>query len=316
MSATDNEKLRANIAAIANRLRMIQVDFADESDQTRHEYLCEEIEHALKTVLPDERAEFLEGLKTKFPVVGDFGAQPIFQELETRKRPTVGQGMLDDPGALVQLLTKMFQTLSDDGRESVVRGLQQGGIAIRGSQDYSEALPEELLGQLQTILQSDDEAALEPARVTALATLLTDFVIKIEPLVWNTWRKLSPHSNIRPSGNIKDTIKKFASAGGDATQEPVGDKLKELHQIITAMITAVGRAGDQFAKHHLSKLSPSEISALVRLEPKGVLVGHEVKCWRKYQELASELTEASIEAQIREAIADFVESLMKISRRR
>lgn len=220
--------------------------------------------------------------------------------------------MLDDPRSLVQLLAKIFPTLPADGKESVIRGLQEGGIALRGSQDYSE----ELLGQLQTILQPDDAAGLEPTRVTALATLLIDFVIKIEPLVWNTWRKLSPHSSIRPSGNIKDTMKKFTCVGGDATKEPVEDKLKELHQIITAMITAVGRAGDQFAKHHLSKLSPSEITALVRLERKGVLVSHEVKCWRKYQELASELTEASIEAQIREAIVDCVESLMKISRRR
>ncbi len=109
---------------------------------------------------------------------------------------------------------------------------------------------------------------------------------------------------------------KFACASGGVAQEQVGNALKELHQIIAAMITAVGRASDRFAKHHLSKLSPSEISALVRLERKGVLVSHEVKCWRKYQELASELTEASIEAQIREAIVDCVESLMKISRRR
>lgn len=311
VSATDNEKSRAHIAATTNRLRMIQVDFADDGDQQRREYLCEEIERALKAVMPDERTEFLEGLKSKFSTVGDFGAQPIFQEHETKKRPTMGQGMSDDPKSLVQLLAKIFPTLPADGKESVIRGLQEGGIALRGSQDYSE----ELLGQLQTLLQPDDAAGLEPTRVTALATLLIDFVIKLEPLVWNTWRKLSPHSSTRPSGNIKKTMGKFACAGGGVAQEQVGNALKELHQIITATITAVGRAGDQFAKHHLSKLSPSEISALVRLERKGVLVSHEVKCWRKYQELASELTEASIEAQIREAIVDCVESLMKVSRR-
>jgi len=316
MSAT-NEKLRAHITATANRLRMIQVDFADESDQTRQEYLCEEIEHALKSVMPDERRDFLEGLKTRFPTLADLGGVPVSQSQEdkTLNRPTPGQGMSDDHGMLVELLVKMFPTLSDDGKGSVVKGLQQGGIAIRGSQNYSGAVPTELPEQLQTILQPDDDSALEPARVGELAMLLADFVIKIEPLVWNTWRNLSPRSNIRPSGNIKDIMKKFACSGGDSTEEPVVDKLKELHQIIAAMITSVGRAGDQFAKHHLSKLSPAEISALVRLEPKSVLVGHEVKCWRKYQELAGELTEASIEAQIREAIVDFVESLMEISRR-
>ena len=109
VSATDNEKLRAHIAATANRLRMIQVDFADDSDQSRHEYLCEEIEHALKTVLPDERAEFLEGLKTKFPTVGDFGAQPIFRNMKPRNVPLWGRECSMTPGSSFNFLRKYSQ---------------------------------------------------------------------------------------------------------------------------------------------------------------------------------------------------------------
>jgi hypothetical protein len=298
VSVIDNEKLRTHITATANRLRMIQADFADHSDEMRREYLHEEIERVLKTILPDERVEFLEGLKSRFPVAADIGSQPIVQVQETDGRSMVARDRLNDPEFLVQLLVKIFPTLSDDVKKSVVAGLQRGQIQLQDSRDYS-----------------DDGAGLEPGRVGALTEILIDFVNKLEPLVWSTWRKLSPRSSIRPAGDIKNTVSKFACADGDVAKQQVENELRELQQIITAMITAVSQAGDRFAKHHLSTFSPSEISALVRLERKGVLVSHEVKCWRKYQELASTLTEATIEADIRKAIAEYAESLMKVGQR-
>ena len=78
-----------------------------------------------------------------------------------------------------------------------------------------------------------------------------------------------------------------------------------------AMTTAVSRAGGQFARRHLGTFSPSEIAALVRTEPGGVFVSHEVKCWRKYVELAERLDEDAIDMEIKKAIVDYVESLAK-----
>ena len=76
MPAKDKKKMGSHLVETANRLRLIQVDFADESEQTRTTYLCEEIERALKSVLPDERNEFLERLLEKFPA-GSFITQVI-----------------------------------------------------------------------------------------------------------------------------------------------------------------------------------------------------------------------------------------------
>ena len=63
MPADNSKKMEIRVLETANRLRLIQVDFADENEQTRRDYLCEEIERALKTVLPDERSEFLQRLQ-------------------------------------------------------------------------------------------------------------------------------------------------------------------------------------------------------------------------------------------------------------
>ena len=55
-----------HVAATANRLRLIQIDFADESPEVRRGYLSEEIERALAEVLPEERQTFLQELMNRF----------------------------------------------------------------------------------------------------------------------------------------------------------------------------------------------------------------------------------------------------------
>src|ERR1035437_6558372 len=55
------------VAATVNRLRLIQVDFADQPADTRENYLADEVDHALAKLLPDQRAPFVTELKERFP---------------------------------------------------------------------------------------------------------------------------------------------------------------------------------------------------------------------------------------------------------
>jgi len=304
--AKNNKKLDIRILETTNRLRLIQVDFADQSDQTRTEYLCEEVERALKMVLPDERNEFLERLMARFPTV-NVSAQPILEEREAKVSSTMEVDKLRDPDFLIRSLIEIAPTLSNDQRKNVIKSLQEGELGPQIRQDYSD----ESVQKLKAKLQLDDRACFDADRLTELIILLVDFVYRLEPLVWNTWRKLSPRSNICPPGDLKNAIGQFMYNDSKVSGKQVDSDLKELQRLVAAMTTAVGRVGGQFAKSHLAKFSPSEISALVRMEHKSVLVSHEVKCWRKYVELAGTLTEDTIETEIRKAIVDYVESLVK-----
>ena len=306
MSAKNNKKLDSRILETTNRLRLIQVDFADQSDQTRTEYLCEEVERALKMVLPDERNEFLERLMARFPTV-NVSAQPILEERKAKVSSTMEVDKLRDPDFLIRSLIEIAPTLSNDQRKNVIKSLQEGELGPQIRQDYSD----ESVQKLKAKLQLDDRACFDADRLTELIILLVDFVYRLEPLVWNTWRKLSPRSNICPPGDLKNAIGQFMYNDSKVSREQVDSELKELQRLIAAIITAVGRVGGQFAKHHLATFSPSEISALVRMEHKSVFVSHEVKCWQKYVELADTLTEDTIETEIRKAIVDYVESLVK-----
>jgi hypothetical protein len=61
----------------------------------------------------------------------------------------------------------------------------------------------------------------------------------------------------------------------------------------------------------VAKFSPNEISTLAGMEGGGLLVSKEVKCWRKYVELASGMDETAIETEIMQALSSYAESLMK-----
>jgi hypothetical protein len=306
VSAKNNKKLENLIHETTNRLRLIQVDFADESDQTRAEYLCEEVERALKMVLPDERNEFLERLMARFPTLNVI-TQPTLEERGAKGSSTMEVGKLRDPDFLIRSLLEIAPTLSNDQKKNVIKSLRERELEPQIRQDYSD----ESIQKLKAKLQLDDMPGIDTNRLTELIILLIDFIYKLEPLVWNTWRKLSPRSNISPRGNMKNTIGQFMHNDSQESREHVDSDLKELQRLVAAITTAVGRVGGQFAKSHLAKFSPSEISALVRMEHKSVLVSHEVKCWRKYVELADTLTEDTIETEIRKAIVDYVESLVK-----
>lgn len=304
----NSKKLEDFVLETANRLRLIQVDFADQSRQTRMEYLCEEVERALKTVLPDERNEFLKRLTERFPA-GNVIIQPMIKEQEVSSDSAVEAGKFKDADFLVRSLLEVAPTLSSEQKESIRTRLQQAGLAPQGAKgpDYSGESLERLMAELQLSGGPPPDAD----RLTELAALLADFVWKLEPLVWNTWRRLSPRSGIRPSGELKKTVGQFICSDSAVSREQVDNGLKELQRLTAAVITAISRVGGQFAKQHLAKFSPSEISALVRMEHRSVLVSQDVKCWRKYLELADALNEDAIETEIRKAIVDYVESLVR-----
>lgn len=303
---TNKKKLENHVIETANRLRLIQVDFADESNETRIDYLCEEVERALKMVLPDERSEFLRRLLERFPT-GNIAAQPMLKEQEGKSISVIDEAKLQDAGFLVHSLLEIVPTLPVDQKESIIKKLQQMGLGAQVGVNYSG----ESIEKLRTELQLGDEPGFDANRLTELIVLLATFVYKLEPLVWNTWRKLSPRSGVRQSGDLKKTIGQFLNNDSNVSQENVDNELKELQRLIAAVITAISRVGSQFAKHHLARFSPTEISTLVRMEHKSLLVSHEVKCWRKYLELADMLNEDSIETEITKAIVSYVESLVK-----
>jgi len=303
----DRKKLTDCVSETANRLRLIQVDFADDSEQTRIHYLSEEIKRILKTIIPEQRKVFLEKLMEKFPT-GHLGTALTAEQPQTQGLPEIEVEELKDPEVAICRLLELAPMLSDEQKTLAAKRLQEVGFSTpAATRNYSD----EFAHGLRARLQLADGPDIKTDRLVEMVVLLADFVFKLEPLIWNTWRMLSPRSSIRPSGSLKKTVGQFICGDPKTPDKKAEHELRMLQRLIAAITTAVGRVGSQFAKRHLGRFSPSEISTLVRMEHGSVFVSHEVKCWRKYLELADTLTEGSIEAEIRKAIADYAESLIK-----
>ena len=307
MPKSGRKNLGDCVLETANRLRLIQVDFANDSEQTRMDYLSEEIKRILKTVVPEQRRVFLEKLMERFPT-GHLGTTLAGEQPQVQVRPEIEVEELKDPEVALSRLLEMVPMLSDEQKELAARRLQEAGFgAPVATQNYSD----EFILDLRARLKLGDVPDIKADRLAEMIVLLADFVFKLEPLIWNTWRMLSPRSGIRPSGSLKKTVGQFICGDSKTPDKKAEHELRMLQRLIAAITTAVGRVGSQFAKRHIGRFSPSEISTLVRMEHGSVFVSHEVKCWRKYLELAETLTEGSIEAEIRKAIADYAESLIK-----
>jgi len=304
--ASDKDKMESRVLETANRLRLIQADFADESDQTRRGYLREAIEKVLGAILPAERNEFLRRLLERFPT-GSFTAQSAERESEIEGGSTIRESRLRNVDFLIQNLLEIVPTLTEEQKVIIDKSLQEAGLRTEVKSCDSVDLDQELRAKLQI----RSERSLGAKELSELSAMLVKFVLKLEPVVWNTWRTLSPRSAVRPQGALAEKIGQFLCKDAEVSSSMVDDDLKVLQRLIAAMTTAVSRAGEQFAKHHLAKFSPSEIAALVKMEPGSVFVSHEVKCWRKYVELAETLNEDAIDMEIRKAIVDYVESLAK-----
>ena len=306
-----NEKLRAKIIRTANRLRMVQVDFADESDEVRHEYLCDEIERALTKVLPEDRSEFLERLCERFPIGVDHLAVPEIPVDESRAESLFDEQKLNDPDFLVDLLIKVFSSLSHERQDIIVRKLSEGGLAPSNSSDgFGDAAE-----SFKTGLKIEGGCQLDSDRVFRLLLTLVEFVVTLEPIIWDTWAKLSPQSKVRPTRLTRKTFGKFVAEDSKVSQEQLVVEFGRLRQMIAALISAFGRAGDSFARHFLSTYAPSQVSALVKMGKSNFLVSHDAACWQQYKDLAGSLTPETIEGQIRKALVEYAEPLMERHRK-
>ncbi len=295
------------VAATANRLRLVQSDFADEPEQVRKDYLSDEIQRALGTLIPNERKPFLEELKQFFPTwdrnVELGNEKQKVQVVQT----TTDQKELKDPSFLVSRLAELAPSLSEQQKHAIIEKLRQVGLAPSAVVGW----PEQPANALRSKLQAGPKDALEPGHILELMTLLVELTASLDQVVWTTWRTIAPKSAIRRPAGLLKNMARFAAADPDVPRGQVSQDLERLRQLVAAIVAAIGNAGRQFAHNYATKFSPTEIEGLAAMERGGMLVSKEVKNWRKYVELSAGRDEAAIESEIMEAIAAYAESLMK-----
>jgi hypothetical protein len=177
----------------------------------------------------------------------------------------------------------------------------------------SPSNPADAARQLQQSLGLPPGEHVDQASVCELAAMLVEFAASLDQVVWSTWKIVSPNSPLKRSTPAKVAMAKFASGDPGVTREQIRADLERLRQLAAAMTASVNQAGKVYAQKHLEKFAPGEIEQLAKMSSGagGVLVGHEVKCWRKYVELAGPMDAQAIERELIGAMSGYAESLLK-----
>src|SRR5947209_5498582 len=105
------------VAAVANRLRLLQIDFADQGDQVRCDYLKEELGRTLASLPPAERKPFLEELQARFPT---WDGKVELARKPVDIRPSFDEKELNDASFLLTRLIKVCESMPAEKRAAVV----------------------------------------------------------------------------------------------------------------------------------------------------------------------------------------------------
>ncbi len=283
---------------LASRLRLIQANFADDPPATRQEYIAEEIDRALKGVVPSKKKIYLATLGEKFP------------SWEGTRSPPASDDMAGPaPLTIEELLARLMEAaprLSPEARVDFAKKLQTVGLGIKESADAFLELPPDL--QKKLAIPPGKPLSLE--RAVKLLAASTDLAVALDQLVWALWKQIAPRSNIRKESDFARLAGQYLGGDPEVSTQQLTQPLEKTRRLIAGLLGAVGRAGANFSKKHVARFAPEAIQDLAEMEKK-MLESREQACWRKYVQLAKEHgSEPAIENEIQEAIAKAAENLI------
>ncbi|MGE3109742.1 MAG: hypothetical protein AB7G11_12040 [Phycisphaerales bacterium] len=291
-------------AGVANRLRLVQIDFADESPEVRRDQLAEEIERAMKPLVPEQRREFLKELAQRFPswdmhvsLPSAGPAAPVASKTDDRE--------LKDPSFLVGRLIEASKALSDEQKQALAEKLKAAGFVLEGKGGW----PEQAAQAVAAELSPGEKLSLDPIRTLELLAILAGIARSLDQLAWNTWKTMAPRSQIRRGVELQKTMARFVAGDQDVPRGQVKTDVEKLRQLTAALISAVGKAGGPFAQKLVQRFDPSEIEAAVGKG--GFMSNTDAKCWAKYKEFAASMDAVSIENELLAAIVNWAEPLIK-----
>ena len=304
---SDNAEL---VTAAANRLRMVQYDLADEEPQVRQDYLADELRRALEEVPTAQRQQFLQRLEDRFPS-WDSQVAVAAPAQEAVPRSAVDERELSDASFLVSRLIKVAPSLSEAERQVVKDRLAAADLARTKTTVGFRA---DAVDALAVLLDLDKAAAPDPERGLAAVDLLMTAAVDLDKMIWKTWREIAPKEKLRDPGKLKSNLARWLAGDEDISRTEVGESLEHLRRMIASMILAIRNAPREWTHRHLEKMSVAAIESLVDFEGTKLLESRDVKCWRKYRELAEGLDEVSIAREILQVVAEYAGRILEGTR--
>lgn len=220
-----------------------------------------------------------------------------------------------DAADLAGGLIERFPELAVAEQQAIVLRLMAAGLTAAASSGPAKPLPAAGVALLRTKLQMAETETVDAGRLIELAVLLADFATALDTLVWSTWKTLAPQSEIRRgpagSGNLRKVFGDYIGAEGTTPKGQVSYDLERTRALMAALIASLGQVAQEFARRYRAQFSPLEIEKRTGVVGGGLFGGKDARCWRTYKELANELSEEKLEAEVMQGLTQYAESLLK-----
>lgn len=293
-------------AMLGNRLKYLQANLADETPENRQTFLEEELRRALQAVPSSKRGLYLDALAERFPS----------WELATVAVNTPAAITQRTPDEIVRDFLELAPKMSGEQREDMKQKLAALGFIVTSN----KPIEGDALTDVQAKLKLGPDDPIDPQRLGKLFAALADVMLTLDQLAWNLWRSAAPKSTIRrdtSQGDLRMLMRRSIEGDAEASAAQVQKQLEATRQLIAGLLAGLGPAGKNFSKRYQQRYTPDAIRETVKAEGGGGgLFGNiEAKCWKKYTELAAEITEATIESDVQEAVVKYAEDLIRGSNR-
>lgn len=268
---TDGTSIGGQADAIASRLRMRQVDFADDSAENRRGFLEQEIRESLSKLRPAERRPFLEALSERFPGFADV-------QVPARPAAEAPAQAPKDPLTLARELAEQASSMEPAERDAVIETLREANLVPQGKVQVPE--------QLAKLLQLQAKETLDGDRLMQALALFAEVLTRLDNAVWKPWSQIAPDNDIKQGAVLKTALAKYLR--GESVD--LGKYSVEMMKLAAALMTAMTRVARALYDEQIAPLTPATIAA-----NHGGPLGP-WKCWEEYKTLAASMNAAGFES--------------------
>ncbi|MBS0197464.1 MAG: hypothetical protein JSR77_11970 [Planctomycetes bacterium] len=304
------------LAALSAQLRELHAALADESADMRQEQLRDRVQRELSSLPAHEREPFLSDLMTQFPVWNEGNNGSV------QHAPAPAAAKPTDPRALADMLIEACASLPETARNDIAGRLAAAGLGISGGGQVREVvkevikevrvptgpggLPAAALGELRRMVGLPADTEIQGDRLVDLCTLLSEFVLKLEPWACTYWRELGPDAKNPVPRSLDKGLAKFVSGDPSASKDAVARDILKLRSLVSLLLKGVLDSGKQFGKDHMARFS---VDAVQSAAERGTFTESQgAKNWKQYVRLMEGYDAAAMEKRLKSLIAKDVDN--------
>lgn len=279
------------------RWKYLQTSLAGEQPQTRQVLLEQEMRRVLQAVPADKRGACLDALAAKYPQ-WDLAAITMNQPAATARL---------QPDEVIAAFLDLVPQLSGGQREQVKQKLAAAGLVLPAAAPVEG----EALTDIQAKLKLDAEDKIDTQRLGKLFALYAEAMLILDQLAWNLWRTAAPKSAIKrdtTQGDLRTVTRRALTGDANITPAVVHRQIEATRLLIAGLLAGLGPAGKNFSRRYMQHYAPDAIREVVQAEGGG---RSDAALWKKYTELASQLSETVIEDDVQDAVVKYAEDLIR-----